>query len=200
MKKTASHSPARQYPDSPKAACSAETRPSLEPARRDVLIAARRIEIDEQAAPGHLRSDAAPVAGQLGLVPKIARNCAGEPEHWPIVEIGKQPGRQIGDGRFVRRNGTPILQCRRRFRLRKVGEPGKVLLGSRPSACQEQEPRLRGLGRLAFLSPGPPGNVKDPRKLPSRCKCPRRRNGPRRYGDLRSFGKTGMVDLSLAFA
>src|SRR6266481_2804858 len=53
-------------------------------------------------------SKAAPVTGQLGILPKVADNGPGQSEYRSVVKEGQENGRKIGDGGLVRLDGSPV--------------------------------------------------------------------------------------------
>src|SRR5437868_10367901 len=55
-----------------------------------------------------LCSEAAPVTGQLRILPKIADNGPGKSEYRSVVKEGQKNGRKIGDGGLVRLDGSPV--------------------------------------------------------------------------------------------
>src|SRR6266481_5751393 len=53
-------------------------------------------------------SKAAPVTGQLGILPKVADNGPGQSEYRSVVKEGQENGGKIGDGGLVSLDGSPV--------------------------------------------------------------------------------------------
>src|SRR5437764_6501422 len=53
-------------------------------------------------------SKAAPVTGQLRILPKVADNSPGQSEYRSVVKEGQKNGGKIGDGGLVGLDGPPV--------------------------------------------------------------------------------------------
>src|ERR1700680_3095905 len=53
-------------------------------------------------------SEAAPITGQLRILPKVADNGPGQSEYRSVVKEGQKNGRKIRDGGLVRLDGSPV--------------------------------------------------------------------------------------------
>src|SRR5437773_3973460 len=86
-------------------------------------------------------SKAAPITGQLCILPKVADNGPGQSEYRSVVKEGQENGGKIGDGGLVRLDGSPVgcgLRSPRRFTARINVTKARKILGGNCRSGPEQ--------------------------------------------------------------
>src|SRR5260370_42031724 len=84
-------------------------------------------------------SKAAPVTGQLRILPKVADNGPGQSKYGPVIKERQKNGGEIGHGGLVRWHWSPVGGC-----LRSFQRLGANIWGTTPRA---QLLRLRACHR-----------------------------------------------------
>src|SRR6266480_3607303 len=91
-------------------------------------------------------SKAAPVPGQLRILPKVSDDGPGQSEYRSVVKEGQENGGKIGDGGLVRLDGSPVgcsLRSRRRLTARINVTKAREILGGNCRSGPEQNENAR---------------------------------------------------------
>src|SRR6266496_5890025 len=86
-------------------------------------------------------SKAAPVTGQLRILPNVANNGPRKSEYRSVIKEGQKNGRKIGDGGLVRLDGSPVgcgLRSARRLTARINVTKAREILGGSCRSGPEQ--------------------------------------------------------------